>query len=614
MSVAAPSPAPSLPALRRGLLAGFAYGGLLYGSVLSLLHVELNRLASVRDALITLVTFVLLYGLGLAACCLLGSTLAAFLDGRRRCTTERRWPRRGPLLGTLGFNLLYWELFFLYGLTYDQVPVSTLRGMLLWLAGEGLLIALVVTLASWLLFRLLAWLAGRGRLPALLTAAAAAAIVAHLVAPAWLHRHDAAPAAVQDTAPKAAPAAQEVQVEETGIKVAFVAFDGADWRVARPLMDAGQLPHIAQLVATGTSGPLATLPDANSAVIWASIYTGTTPQQHGVLDFYRIELPGFRGPGLYPVHRTYFKEIAEKLQGLELTRFTAVNRYSLNATPLWEIADFAGLSTGVVDGYFYSFPALEPRTPESFFLSYGLDDFARNLDAGKGSPRDIGLFVQPPDLFRRLHPLLDAGDFYWQSAALFDLLADHPQPRFLNFYTHQPDSFQHWYWRAFQPQYYPGGAGSESAEDAQRIPDLYRDFDAFLGRLSETLEPDTVLLVASDHGHAPTLVHQYDTQHRHGPPGILILRGGPIRPGFDLATAHVYDLFPTVLYLLGLPLPEDIAGQVLVDAIDADFLRQHPLRTIPAYHIPGLGGRLDPSLDGERNRQELEKLKSLGYI
>ena len=41
--------------------------------------------------------------------------------------------------------------------------------------------------------------------------------------------------------------------------------------------------------ATSAWGPLASFPDSNSAVIWASIYSGRRPAVHEVQDFYTKE-------------------------------------------------------------------------------------------------------------------------------------------------------------------------------------------------------------------------------------------------------------------------------------------------------------------------------------
>jgi len=397
------------------------------------------------------------------------------------------------------------------------------------------------------------------------------------------------------------------------VKVVLVGLDGADWRVARPMVAQGELPTFSRLARQGVAVDLATIHDSNSAVIWASMYTGARPEVHGVLDFYRIHLPGMGSAGLFPVHRSFFKELADLLAKVGLASRTTVDRSSLSLPPVWEIADQAGLSIGLVDGYFYSFPALKPKAPESFFLSYGLDAFAPGKPA-----RHTELFAQPRELFRRVRPVLDRGDFGWQSAALLDLLGDRtrgPQPRFVNFYTHEPDSSQHWYWKWHEPEYYLGVGREGLDANGERIRDLYRQFDGFLARLLAVLEPGTVVIVASDHGHSPTIVHEFYTQHRHGPPGILLMAGGPVVAGKGLAEADIYDLHPTLLYLLGLPVPADAAGRVLTEALDPAWVRRHPVRTVPSYRgLPPSPGLPFVAGDAERNRQEIEKLKALGYI
>ena len=191
-------------------------------------------------------------------------------------------------------------------------------------------------------------------------------------------------------------------------------------------------------------------------------------------------------------------------------------------------------------------------------------------------------------------------------------MAERERPRFVNLYTHEPDTIQHQLWKWYQPEMYPGNP--DDPEKAAVIPRMHEDFDVFLGKLREAVGPDTVIVVASDHGHVPTFVHKLHTQHRHGPPGVLLMAGGPVRAGVELTRAHVADLTPTLLYLLGLPVPDDASGEVLLDALDPAFVSANPLRTIPTYDFLGLGADDGPGLDADRNEQELEKLKSLGYI
>ncbi len=584
-----------LRALRDACLGGFLYGA-LYGAVLSLIHVLHNHLGSTRDALIVYFSFLLLYGLWSAAF-FAAASLAALPFSRPEALGER-----ALRLGLLAFNLVFWEVFFLYGLTYDQAPLHPAAkwGM----AGVLALLAIPIALGAWLGSRLLFGIGsalGRGGLWLAALALFGIGIAINAAAPLYAGHE---PAAEPGTGP-----AVRIAVAETGLKVIVAGFDGADWRVIRPMMARGELPTFATLVRQGATGPLESIHDSNSAVIWASIYSGMRPELHGVLDFYRATLPGLASKGIYPVHRTFFKELVDLVSPLGLARLVLVDRFSLAAPPYWEIADRAGLSTGVVDGYFYSFPAPRTTKPDSWFLSYGLDEMAEHPTA------QAGLFAQPVSLFREIRPLLAAGDFHWQAAALLKLLAERPHPRLVNFYSHEPDSDQHKFWKWYEPERFFNVKARDLAKNGNIIPGIYRDFDAFLARLLAAAGPDTVVLIASDHGHSPTIVHSLYTQHRHGPPGILLMRGGPVKHGLTVPGASIYDLYPTVLYLLGLPVPQDAAGKVLTGALDPGFVRLHPVRTVPTYRDLGLSPSLPgASRDGAMDQQEIEKLKSLGYL
>lgn len=65
----------------------------------------------------------------------------------------------------------------------------------------------------------------------------------------------------------------------------IVGFDGMDPRRVTALMDAGRLPHLAQLRATGTFARLATTCPPISPVAWSTFATGVNPGKHGIFDF-----------------------------------------------------------------------------------------------------------------------------------------------------------------------------------------------------------------------------------------------------------------------------------------------------------------------------------------
>lgn len=55
----------------------------------------------------------------------------------------------------------------------------------------------------------------------------------------------------------------------------------------------------------------------------------------------------------------------------------------------------------------------------------------------------------------------------------------------------------------------------------------------------------------------------------HRPDGLFILAGAGARPGVRLEGAQITDVAPTLLHLLGAPLPGDLDGRVLVEALAA---------------------------------------------
>jgi predicted AlkP superfamily phosphohydrolase/phosphomutase len=74
-------------------------------------------------------------------------------------------------------------------------------------------------------------------------------------------------------------------------RLLLVGWDSADWKIIHPLLDAGELPGLARLVETGTSGNLTTLEPQLSPMLWTSIATGKMAYHHGVPGFTEVD-PG----------------------------------------------------------------------------------------------------------------------------------------------------------------------------------------------------------------------------------------------------------------------------------------------------------------------------------
>src|SRR5205823_13325169 len=68
-------------------------------------------------------------------------------------------------------------------------------------------------------------------------------------------------------------------------KLVVLGLDAADLDVMRPLIDRGEMPHVARLMAQGSSGVLHSTVPPVSAPAWASFLTGRNPGKHGLYSF-----------------------------------------------------------------------------------------------------------------------------------------------------------------------------------------------------------------------------------------------------------------------------------------------------------------------------------------
>lgn len=93
--------------------------------------------------------------------------------------------------------------------------------------------------------------------------------------------------------------------------------------------------------------------------------------------------------------------------------------------------------------------------------------------------------------------------------------------------------------------------------------------------------------------------------------GVMIANGHAIKPGFNLERASIYDMAPTLLYLLDQSVPEDMDGRVLSEAILESHLHANPIR-LSAPNEREQPGELEFS--PEENVEMIERLKQLGYI
>jgi predicted AlkP superfamily phosphohydrolase/phosphomutase len=136
-----------------------------------------------------------------------------------------------------------------------------------------------------------------------------------------------------------------------------------------------------------------------------------------------------------------------------------------------------------------------------------------------------------------------------------------------------------------------------------RAPDLVVAFDPAY-RVLQSMRGQKYLLQSA------AKVSHWTGSHRLE--GILLAGGPAVRPG-PLPESRLEDIAPTILYLLGLPIPDDMDGRVLQETIRPERLRDAPpRRTTVSYSDTG---KEATEWDHPDDEVEVEgRLRMLGYI
>jgi predicted AlkP superfamily phosphohydrolase/phosphomutase len=110
--------------------------------------------------------------------------------------------------------------------------------------------------------------------------------------------------------------------------------------------------------------------------------------------------------------------------------------------------------------------------------------------------------------------------------------------------------------------------------------------------------------------HKPSEISEWGGTHRLY--GILVARAPALQEGVEIQNPHLIDLAPTILHLLGVSVPEDMDGKVLVNAFRPESLAMHPVQSGAASGTWG-GDRPSGYTDEESAKVE-ERLQALGYL
>jgi predicted AlkP superfamily phosphohydrolase/phosphomutase len=131
-----------------------------------------------------------------------------------------------------------------------------------------------------------------------------------------------------------------------GRKVIVLGFDGLDYDLTRTMIQAGRLPGLARLAASGGFAPLGTTIPPQSPVAWSTFITGLDPGQHGIFDFVH------RDPAtMLPYLSTTKTEAASRTIGFGRWQLPlSGGRVELlrRGEPFWDVLEELGVPTTII--------------------------------------------------------------------------------------------------------------------------------------------------------------------------------------------------------------------------------------------------------------------------
>jgi len=355
-----------------------------------------------------------------------------------------------------------------------------------------------------------------------------------------------------------------------------------------------------------------------SPITWTSIVTGHLPEQHGINEYLLVDLPGLsplpfkslaNDPSILPfslVALGYF--LAGTADGIPPTS------QRVRVKSIWHmLAD--GRQASLLLGMPCSWPA-EPLPGLTVTDRFGPTEWDMFSHHEGPVPRS----VYPPEAEERLQALVVDSDK--NPAAMlkrlggFDEkqmaeLADHiynpmlPAPlsmlvdvydldlTFLNILQSEwqqkkyifaavllngLDLVMHIFWAERYPQDF-GRKASQHPHWGRLIDAFHQMVDERIGEILQQAGKNTVVILLSDSGMEASPGNLV-WPGWHAEKALFLMSGGPVRSGTVLTKVTFQDIVPTILYLLGFPVPDDLSGRVLVEAIEPDFIRLHPIRNI----------------------------------
>jgi predicted AlkP superfamily phosphohydrolase/phosphomutase/tetratricopeptide (TPR) repeat protein len=411
--------------------------------------------------------------------------------------------------------------------------------------------------------------------------------------------------------------------ESSKRRLLLIGWDAADWWLINPLLERGEMPHLAGLLERGVMGNIASLSPMLSPILWTSIATGKYGDKHGILSFVEPDP--------------------------ETGKVRPATTGSRTARAIWNILSDAGKKVGVVswlathpaeklNGFMVSdqYPLFtgdpdkpRPATPHSVYPeSYHQELSDLRVHPSLTTPEQIAPFVPTVrDLDPKRDEPLRMVRTLLAGCATVHVAATHMMQQedwdFCGLYYDSIDRFGHAFMEYFPPRQ-PQISEADFTHYQGVMNGCYRFHDMMLGRLLEIAGEDTTVMIVSDHGFYSDHLRPTGTSRIkdgqpvtwHRPYGVFVLAGPGIKKDERVYGASLLDVAPTILMLFGLPQAKDMDGQPLTQVLETPT-NIEDLPTVDTYETGKPFETVAPEDAAEdpwAAQAALEQLINLGYL
>lgn len=263
-------------------------------------------------------------------------------------------------------------------------------------------------------------------------------------------------------------------------RVLIIGWDGVDWKVLQPMLDRGELPNLATLIAKGAYGDCLSTVPSHSWCAWPSFMTGLNPGGHAVYDILEHK-PGAnrRLPITYKSIKA--RTIFADFDAADKTTL-ALNIPLTFPTPPMKGKVIAG---GVL-------PAARSYTYPT--------ELQQELDANAPFPvngMSWTTFRNRPEAF-----LEECAEITAKRQRAFEYLMDTTDWDFGVLVFVSTDRIQHCLIEYIHPEH-PRYEELKDTPVAKQTRAIYQQLDEGLGRLLERTTDRDLVMFMSDHGHQP---------------------------------------------------------------------------------------------------------------